>query len=662
MSPVNDIPLVAGKLPVLATPIGAFRGIGPERTAILERLGMRTLEDLFLHKPRRHEDRRQILPIKALRLDTPAVVRGRVAAMGVRIAKKTGRSVFELVLDDGKARLTCRWWNLPFMQRYFSVGDDVFVFGKLTSPRPMAMDHPETETVEEGIENPIHLQRIVPIYPLTEGLQQRWLRHLIWQKLAEYSEQIENLDPGVTVPHPLSRAEAVRLLHFPRELEDVENARVRLALDELIDLQQKLSLRRRNLEMNSKPLPCEGDNRWIRPFLKLVGFRLTESQTGVLKEIRKDLAGKSPMRRLLQGDVGCGKTVVAACTALMVLESGYDVVLMAPTEILAEQHHAHFCRWLEGMPVRIVLRTGSRKTPSEGSGPALHIGTHALLEDSAEVANLGLVVIDEQHKFGVAQRETLLRKGHFPHLLVMTATPIPRTLGLTLYGDLDLSVIRHPPAGRGVVKTYIREAAQMSKVWEFVKAQVEGGRQIYVVYPRVEDAGGSAVKSVTREFAELVRRLDPLTVGLLHGGLAAARKQEVIDRFRAGSLQVLAATSVIEVGIDVPNATVMVIENAEQFGLAQLHQLRGRIGRGAHESYCVLVCGKKTPEAMERLGVLERTRDGFEIAEADLRLRGPGELLGKDQSGVPDFRFADLRRDLKWVQVAREVVLGKASG
>jgi ATP-dependent DNA helicase RecG len=399
----------------------------------------------------------------------------------------------------------------------------------------------------------------------------------------------------------------------------------------------------------------------IKPFLAGLGFELTPSQTAVLREIRRDMAGRAPMRRLLQGDVGSGKTVVAACALLMALESGADAALMAPTEILAEQHGQIFRRWMEPLGVRVEVRVGGSKAGPPGQSlfpsPALYIGTHALLEASFAPARLGLVIIDEQHKFGVAQREQLVRKGRHPHLLVMTATPIPRTLGLTLYGDLDISVIAHGPPGRGRVKTFVRPAESLPKVWAFLREKLAQGRQAYVIYSRVEDADtGAGVKAATREWQHLEKVFAPWHAGLLHGRLHSLEKETVMAAFRAGQTQVLLATSVVEVGVDVPNATLMVIENAEQFGLAQLHQLRGRIGRGAEESFCILIAAGKSAGARERLKTMEETTDGFRIAEADLKLRGAGELLGRQQSGAPPLRFGDLAEDADLVDRARALV------
>jgi ATP-dependent DNA helicase RecG len=675
------------KVSPLKMPVSSLWGVGAERAAQLARLDIHTVEDLLLHRPRRYEDRRHFRKIAELTKDEPATARGTIVALGLRRFRGGSKSVFEIILDDGTARLHCRWWNLPFMEKYFAMGDEVFVYGRLSETKPRVMTHPETEVIEGGEESFIHINRIAPVYPLTEGLPQRWLRGLVWRTLERFvaasresaahfpewraaDEKLSALSRGAaTLP---TRANAVHMTHFPEELADVEIARRRLALDEFVELQRQIQQRRKTFESRAQALPCGGDNRHIKPFLARLGFKLTGAQTKVLREIRADMNGAHPMRRLLQGDVGSGKTAVAACTALMALESGFNVALMAPTEILAEQHFANLLHWFEPLGVRVVLRTGSRKGGEDGGWkmedgkrirPAIlnpqssiFVGTHALLTSGFDLPNLGLVIIDEQHKFGVAQREQLVRKGRYPHLLVMTATPIPRTLGLTLYGDLDVSVIDELPGGRGRIKTFIRAADKLPKVWEFIREKLAAGRQAYVVYPRVEESGEKGLKAVTKEFENLKALLAPFRVGLLHGRLKGREKEEVMAAFRANAVKVLLATSLIEVGVDVPNATVMLVENAEQFGLAQLHQLRGRIGRGAHESYCILVSDAKTAGAGERLKVLEETNDGFRIAEADLALRGPGELLGREQSGLPKFRFGDLAEDLDLIRQARELV------
>jgi ATP-dependent DNA helicase RecG len=664
----------------LDQPVTTLWGVGTERAKQLARLDIHTIDDLLLHRPRRYEDRRKFRSIAELQLDESTLTRGKIVAMGVKRYRKGTKSVFEFVLEDGTARLHCRWWNLPFMENYFETGDEVVVFGRPLNLKPRTMDHPETEVIEGREESFIHFNRIVPVYPLTEGLPQRWLRGLIFRTLEKFvgTKRTEKTNPNDPLNDIIPRNEAIRMLHFPKEMPDVETARRRLALSEFMSLQVDIQTRRKNFESNAQGLPCSGDNHLIKPFLARLGFKLTAAQTRVLREIRKDMGGAHPMRRLLQGDVGSGKTAVAACTALMALESGFSVALMAPTEILAEQHYHNFQKWFEPLGVNVELETANRKTSgmlrnqatiqsSRANHASLFIGTHALIELGLAIPNLGLVMIDEQHKFGVAQRERLVRKGRYPHLLVTTATPIPRTLGLTLYGDLDVSVIDELPPGRGSIKTFVRTTDKLPKVREFIREKLANGRQAYVVYPRVEDDTGG-VKAVTKEFENLKSALAPSRVGLLHGRLPGAEAERVMTAFRAGDIKVLLATSLIEVGVDVSNATVMLIENAETFGLAQLHQLRGRIGRGAHESYCILISDAKNPEARERLRVLEETNDGFRISEADLKLRGPGELLGRQQSGETRFRFGDLINDYDLVLQARELagrmtgVVGRTAG
>ena len=585
----------------LAAPVTAVWGVGEERARLLARLEIFTVEDLLLHKPRRYEDRRKFLPIHDLKLKEPATVRGTIIASGVKRFRKGARAMFEFVLDDGTAHLHCRWWQAqPWMEDWFKVGREFLVFGKPDSLKPRNIDHPETELVEPGEDEFVHVNRIVPIHPLTDGLTARVMRTLIWRALEKFETEITepawsklqvagckvqvengeasraekpstfNLQPS-TLP---VRANAVRMIHFPEVLTDVEFARQRLALDEFVVLQFQIQSRRKKFEALAKALPCAGDNRLMKPFLTQLGFKLTAAQTNVLKDIRADMGGAHPMRRLLQGDVGSGKTAVAACSALMALESGFNVALMAPTEILAEQHFRNFTKWFEPLGVKVELQTGSRKTGSlQVSGGKLQvekdqvfgarkpstfnlqpstltIGTHALFTAGFELPKLGLVIIDEQHKFGVAQRETLVRKGNYPHLLVMTATPIPRTLGLTLYGDLDVSVIDEMPGGRGKIKTFVRAADKLPKVWQFIREKISGGRQAYIVYPRVE-ATDKDVKAVLKEFENVQRALTPFKVGLLHGRMKSAEKESVMTAFRTNEIKAVVATSLIEVGVDV---------------------------------------------------------------------------------------------------------------
>jgi ATP-dependent DNA helicase RecG len=578
-------------------------------------------------------------------------------------------------MDDGSGRLHCRWWNQPFLEKQFEVGDELVVYGKSGKGKPRSMDNPETEIIEPGEEASIHFNRITPIYPLTEGVSQRWLRRLVWSALEMFGPQVTEPWKPRSPTHrerqlPL-RVVALRDLHFPAALEAVEPAARRLALDEIFERQKAVLHRRAKFEEKARALPCGGNNSLIKPFLKGLGFKLTASQEQVLREMRADLRGRHPMRRLLQGDVGSGKTVVSASCALMTLESGFDVALMAPTEILAEQHFNLFRKWFNPLGIDVERRTGANKSeslvsekeskPASGLGPRMIVGTHALISEGFEIKNLGLVIIDEQHKFGVAQREKLLRKGVYPHLLVMSATPIPRTLGLMLYGDLDFSILNESPKGRGKVQTHLRTAKELSKVWEFVRHELKTGRQAYIVFPRVEESEGE-IQAAKLQFEVLQKALAPHKIGLAYGGMANPELQRVMEDFRTNRVQGLVATSLIEVGVDVPNATIMVIQSAEVFGLSQLHQLRGRIGRGGHAAHCILISNATQGAGRIKLEVIQKSNDGFAIAEADLKLRGPGELLGQQQSGSANLRFTEFANDLNLVLLGRELAMAEFQG
>ncbi len=641
----------------LETALHAVPGVGSARAGQLSKLRLVTVADLLMHRPRRYEDRRNPRPIGQLLKGEESLIRGKITAHGVNSFKKHAKSVYEFVLDDGTGRLHCRFWNMPYLQAQFAVGAEVFVFGKVSGLKPAVVDHPEFEILQDDDDPSIHLNRITPVHRLTEGLSPRWLRRLIWQ-LLERIEIPETRDEQLLTGHSgTSRIEQFRRLHFPESHEDVEKARRHFALEEFVALQRGFAVRRDAFRARARALPCGGDNRLIKPLLKQLDFALTGAQTRVLREIRADLKRAFPMRRLLHGDVGSGKTVVAACAALMAIESGFDVALMAPTEILAAQHYHRLRHWLAGLGVPVALHTGRAQATPQIGQVALTIGTHALIHDGFRPERLGLVIIDEQHRFGVVQREKLVRKGSYPHLLVMTATPIPRTLGLTAYGDLEVSVLDELPAQRSSVRTYVRTSEDLPKIWRFVKEQLAAGRQAYVVYPRIEEKGSNtALKSVVAEQDRLRELLAPCTVGLLHGRLDAANSERLMKDFHDGKLQALVATTVIEVGLDVPNASVMVIENAGQYGLSQLHQLRGRIGRGTEESHCILVEDSRKADAVERLKVLLRSADGFQIAEEDLRLRGAGDFLGTRQSGLPRLRFGDLVRDRELIEFARQLV------
>ena len=646
----------------LDQPLAELTGVGRDRAEQLARLKLTTIGDVLWQRPRRYEDRRNFHSIRDLTLEEAQLCRGTVITRGVKRFRGGRRSVFECVIEDNTARLHLRWWNMPYMESYFNVDDEVLAHGKPTSLKPRTMDHPETEVFTDEEEARIHLDRVVPIYPLTEGLSQRWMRQFAWQLVEQYADHVE--EPSHDAPGMPKITTAIRQLHFPDEIDDAETARRRLAFDEFVALQSTIRDRKAKLQQNTQSRDCTGNGSLLNSFTKSLGFEMTGAQQRVICEIKTDLGGRLPMRRLLQGDVGSGKTAVAASAILMALESGYNSLLMAPTEILAEQHGQTFRQWLEPLGIPVKLQTGSRHEVDDepslfesNDQPILAVGTHALFQSGFQLENIGLVVIDEQHKFGVEQRNELLRKGDYPHLLVMTATPIPRTLGLTLYGDLDISVIDELPAGRGTIRTHARTPDRWPKIIDFINSQLNENRQAYVVYPRVEHAEDN-VKAVTREANKLQKAFSPHPVGVMHGRLKSDEKEAVMTQFREGQIRVLLSTTVIEVGVDVPNASIMLVENTEQYGLAQLHQLRGRIGRGEHESHFIMITEKDSPEIQERLEVLVETNDGFKVAEADLQLRGPGELLGQEQSGLPRFRFGDLRRDLDLIQMARDTLIG----
>ena len=646
----------------LNRPLVELPGVGGERAAQLARLKCLTVGDLIMHRPRRYEDRRDVRPIHDLSSEEARLARGKIMLLGMNHLPG-GRRKFEFVLEDDSGSVRCRWWNCNYMDRLFHRGDDVLVYGKLTGGKLAGLDHPETEIIKSDDDPAVHVNRIVPVYPLTEGMQQRWLRRVIFGLLEKQIEEFS--EPDYTAAGLPPRREAIRQLHFPDDLDQAKAARRRLALDEFVELQSTIRRRRVTMQTKAKALPCTGDGSLVNPFLQQLEFQLTDAQRTVQMEIEGDLNGKHPMRRLLQGDVGSGKTVVAALALLRALESGYNGLIMAPTEILAEQHFCNFTKWLEPLGIRVRLHTGARKDTAKPlfEKRTLVIGTHALFQAGFNLERVGLIVIDEQHKFGVTQRDRLVKKGHYPHLLVMTATPIPRTLGLTLYGDLDSSVINEMPAGRGEVRTHIRTPERWQKILDFFKTELATGQQAFVIFPRVENEDSvGGIKAVKAEAQKLATAFAPYTVNVLHGRLKPEEKEAVMAGFRKNQTQVLLATTVVEVGVDVPNATLMLIENAEQFGLAQLHQLRGRIGRGAGDSHCILLTRGKSKEANERLTVLTETNDGFKVAEADLQLRGPGELVGQDQSGLPAFKFGDLRRDLDLIELARHVALEIEAG
>lgn len=638
--------------------LASLPGLGGKRLALLNKLKIQSVEDLLLHRPRRFEDRRHCAVIGDAQDKVPAVFQVTVQSVKLKRIRHRRLSLLEVQVSDDSGDLTCRWWNQTYLAKSFREGMELLVFGKPATGKQWTIDQPEIEIIEDTGGQEIHLNRIVPIYPLTQGVTQRWLRELIWITLTTHAEHTIDRHPELTLPYQQSRSEALWQLHFPVELEQSTQACRYFAQEELVDFQIQLQRRRQNFIQKAQSPQCSNSNLLVRPFLQALPFKLTQAQERVLQEIRTDLNRSIPMRRLLQGDVGSGKTVVAAIAALMMIESGCDVALMVPTELLARQHFERLSPLLKNLQIEAFLCTAQTKAATEPpTKPALTIGTHALLESGYVPPKLGMVIIDEQHRFGVSQRDRLLRKGHYPHLLTMTATPIPRSLGLTVYGDLEHSTIDELPAGRGRVTTYVRGLERLDRIWAFVHREVSRGRQAYVIYPRIKDDDDqSDLKSLETEYEAIKNRLPDLRIEYLHGKVDRDRSAQIMEDFRSQHIQILVATTVIEVGVDVPNATVMLIENAERFGLAQLHQLRGRIGRGANESQCILVSHEKNETAWERLRIMEATLNGFEIAEYDLRHRGPGEFLGKQQSGLPRFRFADLVVHRELVGAIRQIV------
>jgi ATP-dependent DNA helicase RecG len=650
----------------LSQPLEELDWIPRPKILALRRLGITTAEDLLTHFPRRHEDRHQFPEFPRDESDVPICLSGEVIKTSLR---RFGgwKKIFEATLQEPNANalsqpLICRWFNLHYVQKMIATGQQLVVFGKprLRGNR-ICMDHPEFEVIENDEEKSIHLRRITPIYPATEGLSQRMLRSIIYRLLQELdTEPIEPLLPDNLKKG--DRGEAIRAIHFPETWEALSAAREHLVLSEFFAMQMVIASRRTDSHARVSAAHC-GRGELMAKFLRGLPFELTAAQKKVIAEIKTDLAARYPMNRLLQGDVGSGKTVVAIAAILLAVEAGYQTAFMAPTQILAEQHYAVLRRWLEPLGVKLSIRTASRQEETflpliEGDENAdVIIGTHALLYEKVSFSNLGLAVIDEQHKFGVAQRGRLTSREPAPDVLVMTATPIPRTITMTVYGDLDVSILDEMPRGRGKIITAVRDSAKLGEVLSFLRMQLEAGRQLYVVYPLIEESEKLDAKAAAAEYERWRERLHPYPCELLHGRIPGPEKQEIMERFRRGETKALVSTTVIEVGVDVANATVMLIENAERFGLAQLHQLRGRIGRGEHKSYCILLTSEPTSEATAKLAVLEKTRDGFEVAEADWEIRGPGDLLGTAQSGLPALKIGNLRRDAELMRRARSAAM-----
>jgi len=647
------------------TELRYLKGVGPRRAAGLAETGLESVEDLLYVLPFRYEDRRSFARIIELRPGAEeSTLSVEVASARLIRTRKRGFTIFEAFVADTSGNIRVVWYNQPYLERIMLPGRNVVLFGRATINRQneLVLENPDFEFIEAEDAEGIHTGRIVPVYRKQADLTPRVLRLLMHRALSEVDPNtLRELVPAeIGKRHGmLPRREALRAVHFPPrdadldELHDRRSAAQRsLAFEEIFLLQLALALKKHGVEQEARGIAYEVPDALKTRLAGLLPFQLTAAQKNVLREIGSDLRSDHPMNRLLQGDVGSGKTVVALLTLLVAVENGYQGVLMAPTEILAEQHYRNIGQLLEdgGIDCRLALLTGSLRAAERRQAlenirqgrARLVVGTHALFEAGVDFERLGLAVIDEQHRFGVLQRAALAGKGTRPDILVMTATPIPRSLALTLYGDLDLSVIDELPPGRMPIKTVVRTESGRTKVYQGLRGQIEKGRQVYIVVPLVEETAKSDLKAAEEFARQLESAVFPdLRIGMVHGRMKGQEKEKVMQAFRRGETEVLVATTVIEVGLDVPNATVMVVEHAERFGLSQLHQLRGRVGRGSERSYCVLMVGGENhgKDARERLAVMEQTSDGFKIAEKDLEIRGPGAVFGTQQHGLSDLQF-----------------------
>jgi len=670
---VRDLGTVRSRRPssvsafkTLNTPVQYVKGVGERMSCVLGKLGIFDVRDLLYHFPRRHEDRSQMARIGSLKGGEEVTVCGRIVAAD-NVKTRSGLVLTKVAVDDGSGVIVLTWFNQPYLRDRFlrMKGRKIIAFGTVQYARwGFEINTPDWEEFKEDAD-PLSSNRIVPIYPLTEGVFQSTMRKIVSNALDGYLDLVPEVLPE-EVRKRLELADvrwAVRNMHFPESMSALAEARKRLVFEELYILQLALALRKREISAPGKGIAFKIPDNLIETLHEALPFELTSAQQKVIWEIVGDMSKPECMNRLLQGDVGSGKTAVALAAILTCVRNGRQAALMAPTEILAVQHYLGLSDTLEklGISARLLIGGMSAREKRESqeqiaSGKAqLVVGTHALIQEGVEFPNLGLVIVDEQHRFGVLQRAALREKGLNPDVLVMTATPIPRTLTLTVYGDLEVSIIDELPPGRRAIRTHWKATSERAKVYEGVRKLVSQGRQAYVVCPLIEESEKLQVRAATELYEHLASEVfSDFRVGLIHGQMKTAEKDAVMHAFRAGEIDVLVATTVIEVGVDVPNATVMVIEDADRFGLAQLHQLRGRVGRGDEQSFCVLIGDGKTEDAAARLRIMTQTTDGFVIAEEDLKIRGPGEFYGTRQSGMPVLTITDIFRDVPILELARK--------
>ena len=650
---VTKSPIKTPSQSVLQQSVQFLKGVGPKRSEILGRLGIHTIHDMLSYFPRDYKDRTRIQKISEARIGAEITIQAKILAINNRMARNR-KYILEAFVTDETGTIAATWFNQPFLMNKFHVGDNLFLHGKVGAYKYLQLLSPEYEVIQDDETNTKE-GGIIPVYPLTEHISQTQFRKIMKEAVHHFTDHIEEILPqGILVKNQLLPLDkAIREIHSPETFDTLKRAKTRLVYDELITLEMAMALRRSGIKEETGIAFKVGTNvdTHIR---KLIPFTLTNAQGRAIREITADMRSSKPMNRLLQGDVGSGKTVVAIYAILVAIANGYQAAFMAPTEILSEQHFQTIQKYLQHSHVRMQLLTGS--TNSKYKKDALEqirngqidlvIGTHALIEETVQFKKLGLVVIDEQHKFGVIQRLKLKEKGFQPDVLIMTATPIPRTLSITLFGDLDISILDEMPPGRTPIKTFWISKAKEKDSYNFIHGEINKGRQGFIVYPLVEESAGLDLKAAVTEARKLQHDVFPASkVGLLHGQMKSGDKEKIMTDFKERRYDILVSTVIIEVGIDIPNATVMVVEHAERFGLAQLHQLRGRIGRGSEQSYCLLFGNPKTNEARERLKIMTKTCDGFKIAEMDFKLRGPGEFFGTRQHGLPELKISDLIRD-----------------